>query len=122
VPADSISQAPNAVDTSNYLPLPKDKAYARRRGERTDLPVIGFAGSMVRYEGLHLLLEAAAVLAQQEDPEAGPSFQVVLAGSGRAENDLKVMAQDLGIADRVRFLGRLPNVEMPQLISLFDIM
>nr|WP_306270347.1 glycosyltransferase [Ornithinimicrobium sp. HY1793] len=122
VPTDRISLAPNAVDTSNYLPLPKDEAYARRKGVRTDLPVIGFAGSMVRYEGLHLLLEAASTLAEQEDSEASPGFQVVLAGSGRAEDDLKAMARDLGIADRVRFLGRLPNSEMPQLISLFDIM
>lgn len=122
VPATKISLAPNAVDTDGYLPLPKDEAYARQKQINIDRPVIGFAGSMVTYEGLHLLLEAAAMLAEQEDQDNEPGFQVVLAGSGRAEDSLKSLAQDLGIGDRVRFVGRVPNTEIPRLLSLIDIM
>ena len=122
VPGDKISLAPNAVDTTSYLPLPKDEKYAQNKGIATDRPVIGFAGSMVAYEGLHLLLEAAALLAKREAPESDPGFQVVLAGSGRAEDSLKSLARDLGISNRVRFIGRVPNKEIPRLLSLFDIM
>nr|WP_306270349.1 glycosyltransferase [Ornithinimicrobium sp. HY1793] len=122
VPAKKISLAPNAVDTDVYLPLPTDAAYAREQGIHTDRPVIGFTGSMVDYEGLSVLLDAVALLARQEDPDAAARFQVVLAGSGAAEASLKARAQELGLTDRVLFLGRLPQAQIPRLLSTIDIM
>ncbi|MER7073744.1 glycosyltransferase [Terrabacter sp. NPDC000476] len=117
VPADRIRLAPNAVDPHDYLPLPTDEAFAKAHGVRTDVPVIGFAGSMVAYEGLATLLDAAAVLR-----ERGVGFQVVLAGSGSAQPDLEVRVQELGLGEDVRFLGRVPSSQMPRVLSLFDIM
>ncbi|WP_114906228.1 glycosyltransferase [Ornithinimicrobium murale] len=122
VPAERISLAPNAVDTDVYLPLPTDAAYAREQGIHTDRPVIGFTGSMVDYEGLSVLLDAVALMTRREDPEQAHRFQVVLAGSGPAEAALKARAQELGITDRVRFLGRLPQTQIPRLLSTIDIM
>lgn len=117
VDSDRIFLAPNAVDPNVYLPLPKDDRFAQKRGVRTDVPVIGFAGSMVAYEGLSDLIEAAALLRDR-----GVDFQVALAGSGAAEAGLKelVAAHDLG--EHVVFLGRVPSKDMPRLLSLFDIM
>ncbi|WP_198150401.1 glycosyltransferase [Janibacter melonis] len=117
VPAERITLAPNAVDPTVFMPLPKDEAYARTRGVRTDVPVIGFAGSMVPYEGLDLLVEAVAMLRDE-----GVDTQLVLAGSGSAEPALKTQVADLGLADMVRFVGRVPASEMQRMISLFDVM
>lgn len=111
-----IVVAPNAVDPDVFLPIPRDKQFAEQRGISLDAPVVGFAGSMVAYEGLDLLLDASARLhARNID------HQVVLAGSGAVEGELKKQADRLGIADKVRFLGRLPQKEMPRLQSTFDI-
>ena len=111
-----IRVAPNAVDTEEFAPLPKDAAYAASRGIRTDVPVLGFAGSMVPYEGLSTLLEASAILQNR-----GVDHQVVLAGSGSAERELKAQRDSLKLST-TRFLGRLPIDEMPRLLSTFDIM
>lgn len=111
-----ITLAANAVDPEQFAPLPKDEHYAAERRIRTDVPVIGYAGSFVEYEGLDTLLEASSLLTRR-----GVSHQVVLAGSGAAEGALKSKRDQLGL-DTVTFLGRLPITEMPQLISAFDIM
>ncbi|MET4077421.1 glycosyltransferase [Janibacter sp. UYMM211] len=117
VPAEKISLAPNAVDPTVFMPLPKDEAYARTHGVRTDVPVIGFAGSMVAYEGLDLLVEAVAMLRDE-----GVDTQLVLAGSGSAEPGLKAQVAELGLGEMVRFVGRVPASEMQRMISLFDVM
>lgn len=111
-----IIVAPNAVDPDVFLPIPRDKQFAEQHGISLEVPVVGFAGSMVAYEGLDLLLDASARLhARSID------HQVVLAGSGAVESELKKQADRLGITDKVRFLGRLPQNEMPRLQSTFDI-
>lgn len=115
IPADKITIVPNAVDTDEFVPLPTDVSYAAARKIRTDVPVIGFAGSMVPYEGLATLLEASKLL-----EERGIDHQVVIAGSGSAEASLRELRSELG-AGKVMFIGRRPNVEMPRLLSTFDI-
>lgn len=115
IPAEKITVAPNAVDTDEFVPLPKDVRYAESKRIRTDVPVIGFAGSMVGYEGLDTLLRASALLT-----ERGVEHQVVIAGSGAEEKALEALRDELGSTD-IRFLGRLPMEEMPRLLSTFDI-
>ncbi|MGY5765400.1 glycosyltransferase [Brachybacterium sp. DNPG3] len=115
VPGDKIRVAPNAVDTLEFAPLPKDSRYAERRKIRTDVPVIGFAGSMVGYEGLDLLLEASGRLT-----ERGVDHQIVIAGSGAEEKNLRELRDHIR-GCRALFLGRLPMEEMPRLLSTFDI-
>ncbi|KQU68202.1 hypothetical protein ASC58_11590 [Phycicoccus sp. Root101] len=117
VPAERITVAPNAVTPSEFLPLPRDTGYAATLGVRTDVPVIGFAGSMVPYEGLEVLVDAAALLR-----DAGVGFQVVVAGSGSAAAGLKEQVARLDLGDHVRLVGRVPGDQMPRLLSLFDIM
>src|SRR5699024_12529755 len=51
--------------------------------------------------------------------DALPIF--VIAGSGSAEGDLKEQVAKLDLEDKVIFLGRLPQNEMPRLQSTFDI-
>ncbi|WP_282852879.1 glycosyltransferase [Gulosibacter sediminis] len=108
--------ATNAVDTNQFVPLPKDESYAASHKIRTDVPVLGFAGSIVPYEGLSLLVEASAKLA-----ERGIVHQVAIAGSGDTVKGLKRQRDELGLTT-VTFPGRLPMEEMPRLLSTFDIM
>lgn len=116
VDENKIILAPNAVDPDVFLPLPQDKKFAELHRISTEVPVIGFAGSMVAYEGLDLLLDASASLHAR-----GVDHQIVLAGSGAAEQALKQQTKALGIDEKVRFLGRLPQDQMPRLQSTFDI-
>lgn len=115
IPEHKITVAPNAVDTDEFVPLPKDVTYAKSRKIRTDVPVIGFAGSMVGYEGLATLIEASSSLSSQ-----GVDHQVVIAGSGPADKGLRALRTELGAKD-VLFVNRRPIEEMPRLLSTFDI-
>lgn len=116
VPESRISLAPNSVDAQSYLPLPPDTEFAHRLGIRTDVPVVGFAGSIVEYEGLDTLLEAAKLLNDE-----GWDFQVVIAGSGDHVRELQRI-RDAEKIRNVTFTGRLPLSDMPRIYSLFDIM
>ncbi|RCK69143.1 glycosyltransferase [Desertihabitans brevis] len=116
VAAEKIHLAENCVDPRAFLPLPQDGAFATSHDIDLGVPVIGYAGSMVPYEGLHLLLQAAASLRGR-----GARFQVVLAGSGSAEEELRELAEELDLGETVTFLGRLPAEEMPRLMSVLDV-
>src|SRR5699024_9316883 len=116
VDAERITVAPNAVDPEVFVPLPKDKDFAKSKKINVDVPVIGFAGSIVGYEGLDQLVAASSILQKR-----GVAHQVVIAGSGAAEAGLKEQAKNLKLGENIRFLGRLPQNQMPRLQSTFDI-
>lgn len=114
-----ISLLPNGVDQDQFTPLYADEQMRSRftphpSGE-TDLPTIGFAGSMVDYEGLDHLLEASQLLHQR-----GILHHVVLAGSGAAEPSLQKFVQEKEL-EHVTFLGRLPAGDIPRLLSVIDV-
>ncbi|MGP4917150.1 glycosyltransferase [Brachybacterium tyrofermentans] len=111
-----ITVIPNAVDTVKFAPLPRDWRYAKSVGVVLDRPVVGFAGSIVDYEGLDILLEAVKLLKSD-----GCAAQIVIAGSGPAERRLKELAATLEIENEVKFLGRIPAEDVPRLMSLFDL-
>ena len=79
--------------------------------------VLGFIGSFYHYEGLDLLLQAVARLTAEL-----PQLKVLLVGGGAMEGDLRNLAQQLNIVDRVVFTGRLPHEQMPAMYSLIDVL
>lgn len=116
VPAGHISLAPNGVDPEQFAPIYRDDRALAEAGVTGDgTPVIGFAGSMVDYEGLDLLLEASELLVQR-----GVKHTVLLVGSGAVEERLRRQASDHHL-DHVRFLGRVPQQRVPRLMSGMDI-
>jgi glycosyltransferase involved in cell wall biosynthesis len=63
---------------------------------------IGFVGSFSGlYKGPDFLIRAAALCVSDLN------FQLLMVGEGRCLTDMKTLAANLGIADRVQFLGRL---------------
>ena len=50
-----------------------------------------------------------------------PDAALMLAGKGEAERDYRALAQELGVAERVRFLGSVPHDELAQLTAAADI-
>lgn len=109
-----ISLAPNAVNVDQFLPIPKDESYAKNKGLKS-VPTVGFAGSLVEYEGLDLLLDASKILESQ-----GIEHQVVIAGSGAAQKTLQEKVLKDGI-NSVHFLGRISHTEIPRLLSVIDL-
>jgi glycosyltransferase involved in cell wall biosynthesis len=116
VPADRISVVPNSVDPSVFHKMPCDEALARKLGIPAGVPVIGYVGSIVGYEGLDDLVSAAAMLRDR-----GRDFRILLVGDGEAQAALMEQVRELGLKDRVIAPGRVPSTEVTSYYSLIDI-
>jgi glycosyltransferase involved in cell wall biosynthesis len=86
-------------------------------GLQEGLPIIGTVCRLVEpKKGLRFLLQAMAHLEQ----EAGkPVCQLLIVGEGPAEQNLRALSTQLGIASRVVFSGMRRDI--PQLLSLMEI-
>jgi glycosyltransferase involved in cell wall biosynthesis len=60
-------------------------------------------------KGIRFLVEAVARIADRF-----PEVELVLAGDGFERAELEELARRLGIAERTRFLGWVPNAELPR--------
>ena len=90
-PSDHVVAVPNAV------PVP-DTAEDARREIRT--PVIGFLGRFDPCKGLDVLLEACALLRRR-----GVGFRLDVGGDGAQREEMRALAERLGVADSIRWLG-----------------
>ena len=91
------------------LHLPVTPSQAPMHGLR-----IGYAGGLVSEKGVDLLLHACAGLA--------PRPRVLLAGDGEERVSLERLAQELGIAERVTFLGRQASSDMAAFYNSLDVL
>lgn len=117
VPRERIEVVPNAVNAERFQPMAADAAIAKELKLKPGVPVIGYAGSAVAYEGLELLMEAMATLKKN-----GQVFTFVLVGDGKVIDTVKAKAKELGIEGECRFTGRVPFEEVPRYLSCMDIL
>lgn len=123
-----VCVVPPGVDPERFAPQATGPLRRRHRteGHRTVL----YAGRLERLKGLDLLLDAVADLHRR------PGFDDVLllcagddSGDGRSQADhphgergrLEERARELGLADRVRFLGAVDPDELAGLDALADV-
>jgi len=93
------------VDPHLFSPVP------RREEDRPF--TVGFAGRLVEEKGADLLLKAVAGL---------PEVRLEILGSGPLRSYLERLAEELGLADRVAFLGTLPSPRMPAFYHRLDVL
>lgn len=115
VAAEKIMVVPNGVDTERFKPRSRYINLAETMGLK-EKTVIGYAGSIVDYEGLELLIEATAALAKERN-----DFTVVVVGDGKGLSRLRSIVDDLSLNDRVIFCGRVSHHLVEDHMSLFDI-
>lgn len=95
MPSAHVCVIANAVDTERFVP--GDRIGARRRlGLPLAGPIIGAVGRLEEVKGQDVLVRAVAAI---------PEALLVLAGDGTQAANLRQMAVDLGMAERVIFLG-----------------
>jgi len=123
-----VLRAKGYVGKADILPLPLDLEVYRSRpkwaaAKRSELGigpdefVVGYLGRLVEEKGLRSLLLATAML-RAANPKP---WRCVLVGSGPYETELRAVAADLGINERVIFVGFVPHEEAPGWFSLFDL-
>ncbi len=105
----------NGIDVELFSPRPV-RPELRARYARPEEFVVMQVGRHVRWKGVQYLLQALAQLRERRLP-----VKVLLAGDGPYRPDLERLAQDLGIAEAVCFLGNLPNRDLPDYYALSDV-
>lgn len=104
----------NGFDQQIFRPLPPDPLL-RERLAPGGAPLVLYVGRLVTFKGLDHLLDALALLGGARAPH------LLLAGDGPHRASLERRAAELGVAGRVRFLGALPNAELPRYHAVSDL-
>jgi glycosyltransferase involved in cell wall biosynthesis len=108
-PADRVEVVYNAVRLELFEPDPDPELRAQLQVGR-ELPVVLTCARLDEQKGHDVLLRAAARL-------SGVAF--VLAGEGPERGRLEALTAELGIADRVLFLGY--RTDVPRLLAACDV-
>ncbi len=124
----AFTSADFVVGESNFL-----GAWARRRGYRGALEVIPngveatrFVGAPVAHEGTTLITTSRLVHKNAVDvviralPRL-PSVRFKVLGTGPEERALRALAEELGVAERVEFMGHVDHAAIPALLHAADI-
>jgi glycosyltransferase involved in cell wall biosynthesis len=102
--------------------IPPVASAAARRAARARLGLAGsasvllFAGRIAREKNLDLLLAALEILRRRR-----PEVELVIAGDGPDRARTEELARELGLANRVRFLGWVPHPEIESCYRAADI-
>ena len=111
-----VAVIPCGVDLKLFVPHTKQKM-REALGLRRDQPVLLFVGRLDPFKGPDVLLRAAAMMEEKA--------QIVIVG-GKLTDDkelqqLRKLAANLKISQRVHFLGARPQQELPMIYSAADI-
>ena len=117
IPADKVTVIPNAVDIDKFAVGGEADQDLKTRLGLQGSRLIGFIGSFYAYEGLDILLRAVPALAARI-----PDLRVLLVGGGPQDAQLRQLAKDLGIVDKVVFTGRVPHDQVQKYYDLLDVL
>lgn len=115
-PRRPITVVPNGADARVFMP--RDAGEARRRiGVPDDGPVVSYVGKLVPRKGVDTLIEAMGILAARST--GAP--RLVMAGIGGMREPLEQRAAELGVADRITWLGKVPHDDVGWVMSAGDV-
>lgn len=117
IAAHKITVIPNAVDVEKFSTDGIPDLTLKEKLGLQDMRLIGFIGSFYAYEGLDILLRAAPLLLA-----AAPDLRVLLVGGGPQDAQLRQLARELGIQDKVVFTGRVPHDQVQAYYDLLDVL
>ncbi len=116
VPDWKIDVIPNGIHPERYQKKVDPGRIKERYGIHPLEPMTLFIGRLVHQKGPDLLVEAIPhVLNYREDAK------FIIAGDGGMRSSLEARADELGVADAIRFLGYIPDEEYIEILNACDI-
>ncbi len=114
--SEKIEIIPNGVNVNHFQPGTSSKMTRELLNLEKDTKVITFVGRLVRYKGIPYLLKAIPSILNQIK-----NCQFLIIGDGPLRRSLEEFTKKLKISDNVKFLGSIPNFNLPLIYSVSDI-
>ena len=114
IPPGRIIEIVPAVDSGRFSPGPPSERYIRRynlEGKK----ILVTVGRLVERKGHDLVLKAMSLMKDY------PDLHYCIAGAGPYRGRLEELAEELGVSDRVTFLGLVDENDLPDCYRLGDI-
>ena len=105
----------NGVDLERFSPRPQRQA--REALGLDGAPLLLSVGNLVALKGHDLTLRALQRLLPEH-----PGARLAIVGQGPEKARLQALARELGLADKVRFAGRVDNVDLAAWFSAADML
>ncbi len=111
-----LFHVPNGVDTEKFFPVSRDEKLAAKLGLGGE-PVLGFIGSLYRWEGVAWLVRAVVELRRR-----GTSCKLLIVGDGEEMPAVREAVRDLNAEEFIQILGRVPHDEIERYYSVVDVL
>lgn len=102
---------PYGITVEDYLSVERKPVLTEKLTDKSAVKVF-FTGRLVYYKGIDVLLKAFRLV---------EGCELFIAGTGELEQQLKDYAAEHGLAEKVHFLGFLPDEELKQAYADCDI-
>jgi glycosyltransferase involved in cell wall biosynthesis len=112
MPAERMVTIYNGINAERFQ-VPTNGVLRQELGG-ADGALVAQIGRLHEQKGPHIFLQAAALILRQR-----PDVTFLLVGEGPLAGELQVLARQLGLRDRVRFLGWRDDV--PQILATADV-
>lgn len=99
------------------------KKFKHQPCEKDDI-IVGTVKKMDRKYGIEYLIKAfnkSYGEIRNSSPDIAERLYLELVGPGNQTEELKELAAKLGISDRVRFIGKVPHIDVPKWLNRFDV-
>lgn len=110
-----VRVVPLGTDPLRFRPGTDSTAFRRERG-LPDGPWIVTVARLELYKGADVVIRALGLLVK-----GGRDLRYAVVGEGPARAELERLARAEGVADRVHFLGRVPDESLPEAYALGDL-
>jgi len=116
VKPEKIHPLPDCVDTNSFDPgrfsQEEKRSLRTKLGIPNERPIVAYLGLLAEYQGTSHLIEAAAELKQ-----AGKEAHFLIMGYP-GQDHYKILAEQLGVSDRVTVTGRIAYPDAPLHLSI----
>ncbi|PAX53896.1 glycosyltransferase family 4 protein, partial [Brunnivagina elsteri] len=116
IPWEKIHVIPGGVDIERFQPNLSRQQARTKLGWQQDRQIIFTSRRLVNRVGIDKLLNAIAKI-----KHTVPDVWVAIAGRGPLENILRQQATELGLDDYVKFIGFLPDEDLPVAYQAADL-
>lgn len=117
VPQDKLHLVRNGIDTDRFAATRRRRRETRRRLDLDDAsPLVVTVSRLHRQKGLREALRGFARYAERV-----PHARWLVVGDGPDRGPLERQARDMGLSQRVRFVGSLDRLEVPSMLAAADL-